>query len=50
MSVVARKSWPHAPWLSHENPEASVPDILSMLIAAAVFALLFVYVPICAKV
>jgi hypothetical protein len=31
-------------------PEVSVSDSLSILIAAAVFALLFVYVPICSKV
>jgi hypothetical protein len=33
-----------------ENLEAPVPDIVSLLIAAAIFALFFIYVPLCAKV
>jgi hypothetical protein len=33
-----------------EPPEPTMPDIVPLLIAAAVFALFFAYVPLCAKI
>ncbi|MCF3946502.1 hypothetical protein AiwAL_09805 [Acidiphilium sp. AL] len=36
--------------LSDTHRRPIVPDIVSLLIAAAIFTLFFVYVPVCAKV
>lgn len=36
--------------LSDIKPEATVPDIVSLLIAAAIFSLFFIHVTVCAKI